>query len=135
MGKYDKIKTIILHEYIAKVKTKGFLIGTILAPLGIVALIGIIVYVSSMFGDTSKKLAVIDQQGAISEQLIAMDTSLYYHTEKSIPELKKELQTESIDGFVVIPEDILDRGKVKVFTTGGGGLGLISSLEDNLIQL
>lgn len=135
MGKYDKIKTIILHEYIAKVKTKGFLIGTILAPLGIVALIGIIVYVSSMFGDTSKKLAVIDQQGAISEQLIAMDTSLYYHTEKGIPELKKELQTESIDGFVVIPEDILDRGKVKVFTTGGGGLGLISSLEDNLTSI
>lgn len=135
MAKYNKIKTIISHEYISKVKTKGFLIGTVLAPLGIVALIGIIVYVSTMFGDTSKKLAIIDNEGSLAQELISADTSLYYHTSKTEAELKKELQSESIDGYVVIPADILESGKALVFTSGGGGLGFISSLEDNLTSI
>jgi ABC-2 type transport system permease protein len=120
---------------VSKVKTKGFVIGTILAPLAIVALIGIIVYVATMFGDTSKKLAIIDQEGSVAQSLIEADTSLYYHTAKSEAELKKELQKESIDGFVVIPNNILDSGKALVFTSGGGGLGFISSLEDNLTNI
>lgn len=135
MGKYNKIKTIIAHEYISKVKTKGFLIGTILGPLGLVALIGIIVYISMSFGDTSKKLAIVDQSTVIEKPLVAADTSLYYSTQKSIDELKEELQKETIDGYVVIPEDILDKGEASVYTTGGGGLGLISSLESDLNKI
>jgi len=135
MGKYSKIKTIIAHEYISKVKTKGFLIGTILGPLGLVALLGIIVYISMSFGDTSKKLAIVDQSTVIEKPLVAADTSLYYSTQKSIAELKEELQKETIDGYVVIPEDILDKGEASVYTTGGGGLGLISSLESDLNKI
>src|SRR6056300_1110909 len=135
MGKYSKIKTIIAHEYISKVKTKGFLIGTILGPLGLVALLGIIVYISLSFGDTSKKLAIIDQSTVIEKKLVAADTSLYYSTQKSIAELKEELQKETIDDYVVIPEDILDKGEASVYTTGGGGLGLISSLESDLNKI
>lgn len=135
MGKYNKIKTIIAHEYISKVKTKGFLIGTILGPLGLVALLGIIVYISMSFGDTSKKLAIVDQSTVIEKPLVAADTSLYYSTQKSIDELKEELQKETIDGYVVIPEDILDKGEASVYTTGGGGLGLISSLESDLNKI
>ncbi|MFN3195357.1 MAG: ABC transporter permease [Chlorobiota bacterium] len=135
MGKYNKIKTIIAHEYISKVKTKGFLIGTILGPLGLVALLGIIVYISMSFGDTSKKLAIVDQSTVIEKPLVAADTSLYYSTQKSIAELKEELQKETIDGYVVIPEDILDKGEASVYTTGGGGLGLISSLESDLNKI
>ncbi len=130
MGKYDKIKTIIAHEYISKVKTKGFLIGTILGPLGLVALIGIVVYISMSFGDTSKKLAVVDNEGSIYTELVNRDSSLYYKSDKSLDALKKDLQDEKIDGYVIVPEDILDKGTVSVYTTGGGGLGLISSLED-----
>ena len=135
MGKYNKINTIISHEYISKVKTKGFLIGTVLGPLGLVALLGIIVYISMSFGETSKKLAVVDNEGSIYTQLIKKDSTLYYKSEKSVDALKKELQEEKIDGYVIIPEDILDKGKASVFTGGGGGLGLISSLEDNLTSI
>ena len=135
MGKYNKINTIISHEYISKVKSKGFLIGTVLGPLGLVALLGIIVYISMSFGETSKKLAVVDNEGSIYTQLIKKDSTLYYKSEKSVDALKKELQEEKIDGYVIIPEDILDKGKASVFTGGGGGLGLISSLEDNLTSI
>ena len=135
MGKYSKIKTIIAHEYISKVKTKGFLIGTILGPLGIVALLGIIVYISMSFGDTSKKLAIVDNEGSIYTELVKKDSALYYKSSKGVDALKKELQDENIDGYVIIPEDILEKGKVSVYTGGGGGLGLISSLEDNLTSI
>ncbi|MER3328225.1 MAG: ABC transporter permease, partial [Candidatus Kapaibacterium sp.] len=135
MGKYNKIKTIIAHEYISKVKTKGFLIGTILGPLGLVALLGIIVYISMSFGDTSKKLAIVDNEGSIYTELVKNDSALYYKSDKGVDALKKELQEEKIYVYVIIPEDILDKGNVSVYTGGGGGLGLISSLEDNLTSI
>lgn len=135
MAKYNKIKTIIAHEYISKVKTKGFLIGTILGPLGLVALIGIVVYISMNFGDSTKKLAIVDNEGSIYTELIAKDTSLYYKADKSVDALKKELQEENIDGYVIIPSEILESGEASVYTTGGGGLGLISSLEDDLTSI
>lgn len=135
MGKYSKIKTIIAHEYISKVKTKGFLLGTILGPLGLVALLGLIVYISMNFGDTTKKLAIVDNEGTIYTELVAMDSSLYYKANKSVDALKKDLQEEKIDGYVIIPSDILEKGEVAVYTTGGGGLGLLSSLEDNLTSI
>lgn len=135
MAKYNKIKTIIAHEYISKVKTKGFLLGTVLGPLGLVALIGIVVYISMNFGDSSKKLAIVDNEGSIYTELITKDTSLYYKADKSVDVLKKELQEENIDGYVIIPDDILETGEASVFTRGGGGLGLISSLEDDLTSI
>lgn len=87
------------------------------------------------FGDTTKKLAIVDNEGTIYTELVAMDSSLYYKANKSADALKKDLQEEKIDGYVIIPSDILEKGEVAVYTTGGGGLGLLSSLEDNLTSI
>ncbi len=128
----SKIWTIISHEYLTRVKSKGFIIGTILAPLGFLAIIGISVLVTIMSKeDTSKKLAIVDKTTLIGAKIVNNDTSKYFLTDKPIEELKKEILAGTLDGFFLIPEDFMDNGKAEVFTSGGGGLGYVEALKSN----
>jgi len=129
----SKIWTIISHEYLLKVKSKGFIIGTFLAPIAIVALIAFSVSMMVMFKDTTeRKLAIIDQTAMVGILLAEMDTTKYYLSDQTATELKSKIVNEEIDGFVLIPKDVISKGEVEVFSEGGGGIGYVTSLENNL---
>ncbi|MBX3044176.1 MAG: ABC transporter permease [Candidatus Kapabacteria bacterium] len=130
--KGSKIFTIIQHEYISKVKSRGFILSTILAPLAIVLIYGTIIAVSIMSsGQTTKKIAVLDQTGEIGAELVARDTSKFFTTDKSEETLRQEVLDNTLDGYLIINDNFLQTGKADVFTSGGGGLGFISSIEKN----
>jgi ABC-2 type transport system permease protein len=132
MSKYGKIGTIIQHEYTSRVKSKSFLLGTILAPLGIALIMGIAIAVAVMSrGDTEKKLAVLDKTELLGEKIVQRDTSKYYLTNLTEAELSKQVLAGEIDGYLVIPGDFLENGNAVVYTPGGGGLGFVESLESN----
>jgi ABC-2 type transport system permease protein len=127
-----KIWTIIQHEYLSKIKSKGFILGTILAPLGIVLIYGAVILVTVMSaGQTTKKIAVLDKTGKIGAELVARDTSKFFSTDKSEEELRNQVLDLTLDGFLVLDEKFLLTGEANVFTSGGGGLGFITSIEDN----
>lgn len=129
----NKIKIVLKQEYLSKVKSKAFLLGTFIAPIGIVALFAIMIAASFIFKDTTeRKLAILDQTSYLGQKLVDMDTSKYYLTDKSETELMQLIEKEDIDGFILLKEDILDSGHVPIYTQGGGGIGFISLLENNL---
>lgn len=129
----NKIKIVLKQEYLSKVKSKAFLLGTFIAPIGIVALFAIMIAASFIFKDTTeRKLAILDQTSYLGQKLVDMDTSKYYLTDKSEIELMQLIEKEDIDGFILLKEDILDSGHVPIYTQGGGGIGFISLLENNL---
>lgn len=129
--KGSKIWTIIQHEYMSKVKSRGFILSTILAPLAIVLIYGTIIAVSVMSsGQTTKKIAVLDLTGQIGSELVARDTSKFFLTNKEVSQLRQEVLDKTLDGYFIIDENFLKTGKADVFTSGGGGLGFISSIEN-----
>lgn len=131
-NKSSKIFTIIQHEYISKVKSRGFILGTILAPLGIVLIYGAIIAVSVMSsGQTNKKIAVLDLTGQIGAELVQRDTAKFFLTTESTETLNKKIIDGSLDGYMVIDNNFLQTGNIDVFTSGGGGLGFVSSIENN----
>ena len=70
MSKNNKIGIIIKHEYLSKVRSKGFIIGTILMPIFMVAMVAIpaaITYFSSE--STEMKLAILDKTAALATKL------------------------------------------------------------------
>lgn len=135
-NKQSKIMTIIQHEFLSKVKTKSFLISTLLAPLGFIAIIAVVAIVTILSkDDTDKKLAVVDKTDSIGMLLVQNDTTKYFLTNKVEAELNQEVIDGELDGYIVLPSDILTTGKVNVFTSGGGGLGLISSLDNSLSKI
>jgi ABC-2 type transport system permease protein len=130
--KGSKIWTIIQHEYMTKVKSRGFILGTILAPLGIVLIYGIIIAVTILSqGQTTKKIAILDYTGQIGSELVARDTTKFFLTTKSESELNKEVLDKTLDGYLVLTNDFIKTGEANVFTSGGGGLGFVSSIEKN----
>jgi ABC-2 type transport system permease protein len=136
MNKNSKIFTIIRHEYLTKVRTKGFIIGTILGPLAIIIVLAAVVFVALLSEDSGiKKIAVIDYSNLIGEKLIAADTSRYYSTNKTEQELSRLVLREEIDGYLVLPEDIVLSNKARVFTRGGGGLAFIENIESQVGHL
>jgi ABC-2 type transport system permease protein len=123
-----KILAVIKREYIQIVRTKGFIIGTILGPvlmggllivpimMGTVSVekqetIGVIDLSQEIFMDLDKKLDQKDYRisGNIRHYILKKyETSLY----KGVDELKKELNDEvlnkKLSAYILIPEDILE---------------------------
>jgi len=129
----SKILTIIKHEYLIKVRSKSFLIATILAPIAIlvVSVLPALITMLSM-DSTSKKLAVLDESAYFGSLLVKSDTSRYYSTQESLLKLNKDIKNKSIDGYVFISKDFLKDGKAEIVTSGGGGIGYVSDIENRL---
>ncbi len=128
-----KIITIIKHEYITKVKSKGFILSTLLGPLGLLLFIGVLVLSAIISEDsTSKKLAIRDYTNYIGSQVGLLDSTRYFIAGEKESELQEKVFNEVYDGYLVIPENILDKGEATVFTRGGGGLGYINALKSDL---
>ncbi len=134
MKNSNKIWTIISFEFLTRVKSKGFIISTILGPVFLLAIMiipGIVASVS--MNDTSKHIAVIDETNYIAPKLIKDDPKVFFTTTKNAEELKKELLKGELDAFLIIPKDIYEKGEVSVYTPGGGGIGLIEKI-DNIVS-
>jgi len=130
----NKITTIISHEYITKVKSKGFIIGTLLGPIFLLLLIvipGLVAYLSR--DATSKKIAIVDKtEYAIGSKIVALDTAKYYISNETPEILRQKVLSGESDGFIVIDENVVRNGEAFVYTSGGGGIGFITSLENNI---
>lgn len=125
-----KIYTIIMHEYLAKIRSKGFIISTILGPLFMILVIAVPVALGVFSSDsTEKKLAIIDKSNGLSEKIINLSPDIFYSSNEDQDSLRKKVLRKEIDGYVVIEKDFIQSGQLDVFTRGGGGIGLIVNLE------
>jgi ABC-2 type transport system permease protein len=122
-----KILSVIKREYIQIVRTKGFIIGTILGPVFMLALIVVPIMMGTVSEEKQETVGVVDLSqeiflgldkkldeedyrisGNIRHYVLKkFETSPY----KSVDELKKELNNEVLDkrlsAYILIPEDIL----------------------------
>lgn len=75
-----KILLIIRREYLTRVKKRSFIIMTILGPVLIGALYGVMIYlaVNSGIGEKSKVIAVHDEQGFFKDKLLNDDKFFLY---------------------------------------------------------
>ncbi len=137
-----KMLLVARREYLDRVKKKSFLIGTILGPV----LMGLLIFAPALLyklsPETQTTVAVIDMTGDIYAQMeTALSDSLDDGTPKfhlreieaeetGLEEAKRvlnlEVENDAIDGYIVIPADIVDTGKAAFF---GKRIGDIKTLE------
>jgi len=120
-----KILSVIKREYFQIVKTKGFIISTLLGPV-FMALIIIIPILSSIVSvEEQKRIGIIDTTGKIFEELDKkLDQKLkdgrrrylledYLPTagvEKLRESLRQKIVNKELSSYVYIPESILNEG-------------------------
>jgi ABC-2 type transport system permease protein len=147
----DKILAIIKREYLTRVRSKGFVVGTILSPLLMAGLVVVPIVVARMGSDETDRLVVLDQtpddalyarvarsldpageggEGAPDEfelrrESVASPAAL----EARKRQLNEDLVARRIEGYVVVPPDVLAGGKVEFHTKNAGGFGTRSRLR------
>lgn len=133
MKRSNKIWTILQFEFLTRIKAKGFIISTLLGPLLLIIFMVVPALVATLsIGETSKRMAVLDDTGYIGKLLVESDKSKFYLTNKKPEQLKKDILAEKLDAYVHIPSNVMETGKVEIYTPGGGGIGLLETVESKL---
>ncbi len=119
----NKINVIIRHEYLKRIRSKWFIISTLLGPLGMALIIGLPILVAALAGDGSEgKVAILDRSSSIGASVVAADTGKYELAgDRSEETLKQLVAEEHLQAYLVFPEDILDAGTVRMVSRGGTG--------------
>ncbi|MGI6369052.1 MAG: ABC transporter permease [Ignavibacteria bacterium] len=135
----SKILIIIEHEYISKIKTKGFIIGTIIAPIALALLIAIpaaVTYFSMEAESSDEKIAIVDKTGAeIAKKLIEENSKRYIELSESEDVIQEKILAKEIGGALLLSENSLSEGSAKIFTSEETGLKFVDDIKNKVNSL
>jgi ABC-2 type transport system permease protein len=144
----DKLRAIIKREYLTRVRSKGFIIGTVLSPLLMSSFILIPYFLGRTAGPDKYRFAVLDQNDDAAlfegiERALAPSRprqpryELVRETVRSPEELEARRQDVSariaakdLDGYLVLPPDALRQTEIKLFAKNAGSISNRTRLED-----
>ena len=170
-----KLFAVIKREYLQRVRTKFFIVATILGPLMLALFTIVPVYIASINVGGSTRLAVIDLSGKLypglhealtndedetaqdnansagaavnSNQQERMRRSPQMNSQRfeaelvslngrTLEEVKRELndrvRANALDGYVIIPADILAEGKAEFYGRNTGDVFTRDAVTDRL---
>lgn len=126
---------ILKSEFWRRVRSKAFVLATLLAPVGIVALFALpaVLTFVTLDGDDDPPVAVIDE----SEQLLpylqeqSADRFTFVATSAEREALADSVRAEVYSGYLVLPEVLLQgEGSASFYRSGGGGLGTQNRIQN-----
>ena len=130
----NKTSIIISREYSERVKTKSFIITTILVPVLMLALsvLPTLIIVFAGSGET-KTVAVIDDSGLILQNLTDNEEVRYIAAEGTQEEL---LSADEIYGLLVIDRNIVKRPSgVKLLTPNASSLAVENNITSQMEKI
>ena len=130
----NKTLLIAQSEYLRRVRTKGFVLGVLLAPLGLALFIGLTVFIALIGSDDpDRRVAVLDESGQLYESVVAALPEQYAaeRAEGPLDSLREAVLDERIDLALVLPASLLEgEGQASAYAGSGGGLGQLDDVGD-----
>ncbi|HEV2177866.1 MAG TPA: ABC transporter permease [Terriglobia bacterium] len=139
-----KLWLVIKREYVTRVRTKAFVIGTIAIPLFTVGIFAITIFAQSREADHTLKIAILDNVGGLSTPIAAGLTEKLkngqpvFEVVKSVNRpassdaagLLNQVQTGGLDGYLMIPADAVDgKGAAEFHTKNPGEITFSDSIN------
>ncbi len=124
----QKILSVIKREYIQIIRTKGFIIGTILGPVLMAAFIVVPVVVQFIAVDQQEKIGIIDETGEIfmgleqkldqklkdgTRRYLLISYSLKDDMEVLREDLNQKVLGKELSAYIFIPQDISEDGEAE----------------------
>ncbi|QQS49258.1 MAG: ABC transporter permease [Acidobacteriota bacterium] len=144
----EKLKAIIKREYLTRVRSKGFIIGTIISPLLMMSFAVVPVLISRAGGPGTYRVTVLDQTGStelferinkLLEPEQARDDKFILKREE-VPDgadldslqraLNQEIVGGNLDGYLVLPKDVTSLERIIYTTKNVGDFGSRSQIGD-----
>ncbi|ULQ52699.1 ABC transporter permease [Flavihumibacter fluvii] len=122
----NKTLIIIRREFLSRVQKKSFLLSTILLPLFIFGLYGLIIYFS-IKGEDNLKVVVADQTGMLEGKLDSSDNIAFSFTREKDPvSLQAELDKKNYAGYIVVPTSFEGKAGDSLVYISNSNVGLIT---------
>jgi ABC-2 type transport system permease protein len=127
---------IARHEFLSRVRTKGFIVSTLLAPLGIVLLVAVPILLTQVETPTQHRIAVLDRSGQdIALKLASADSSLFVPTDEPLDTLRARVLAKELTGYLLVPPDAIEQDSVVLFSRGGGGFGMHEAVTNTVREV
>jgi ABC-2 type transport system permease protein len=143
-----KIWLIIKREYVTAVKSKGFVIGTVMVPLIGILIVVLIGFFARHQSDKALRIAIVDNAGGMAEttarglDAVVSNGKPMFAIEESIEkpaspqaaeqELRAKVNSGALDAYLVIPSD-LDKS-FELHARNTGNFGILAPLNGALNQ-
>jgi ABC-2 type transport system permease protein len=131
---FGKIFLVLKREYLTRVRTKSFILSTLLTPLAFIAFMAIVIYVSISDGEVTRTVAVIDQTEVIYNSLEELDPARYSNA-SSLPldSVRAQVLSGEVDGYIILTEENINYSERPTLVYGGsGGISFIESVESDV---
>ena len=110
-----QVWVVLRREYVERVKTRGFIIGTIALPLVLILIMGVNVFVAMQVASSDREMAVVDFTGVIGEEVAGRLEQVGYGVEVlsadvSLEELARQVVDDELEAFLVLDSLTLAEG-------------------------
>ncbi|MCA1803376.1 MAG: ABC transporter permease [Rhodothermaceae bacterium] len=131
---FNKFFLVFKREYFSRLKSKTFIITTILAPVGFLMLFLIPIAVSSLSSERERIVYVVDETGTIDHRLVEANPGLYRIPDTTeMDELRGEVMARKVDAYVYISESVItNTGSPELVYGGAGGLMFIQGIRSDI---
>jgi ABC-2 type transport system permease protein len=146
----DKLKAIIKREYLTRVRSKGFIIGTVLSPLIMSSFILIPVLIGRSGGQDNYQIVALDQSGdallferlavALAPtkpgqpryEILREEIGSQEQLDARRQDLSQRVADKQLDGYLILPPDALRQDEIKFYAKNATGFTNRSRLEGAL---
>ena len=131
---FNKILLVLKREYLTRVRTKSFILSTLLTPLAFIVMMGIVAYVSIVDEEIEKTVGIIDETGVLYDKLIEQNSSRYLDvSDLSTDSVKTIVLNGDMDGYIILNEQNFNNTTLPTLVYGGsGGISFIQSVESDV---
>ena len=133
----DKLKLIIIREFLSKVRNRTFIVMTFVSPLLMIGMIALVAYLTKSSSEKNRTLALVNSSELFSKQDFEDSKTLAYIdlSHLGLEEAKKQTQEKGYTGLLYIPNDTLVDSlakKLQFYSTENPGVGFIESLQSQI---
>ena len=110
-----QVWVVLRREYIERVKTKGFIIGTLAMPILLIGIMALNICLALQVANSDNELALVDYTGVIGEEVADRLGNLGYDfevvgRESSLEELDRQVMEDELEGYLVLDDLTLAEG-------------------------
>jgi ABC-2 type transport system permease protein len=135
----SKLIAVIRREYLARVRTRWFIVITIVAPLLMIGAMAIPVALLVRESDRVLSISVVDESGQLLHELLATEAfeegRLRYvpppggEPAAVIAALRQQVLEQRLSGFLYLPADVLEGGTIEYWGRDVGPVLVDATLE------
>lgn len=151
----SRVIPVLKREFVEMSGTRGFMIGTVLGPILLIAFFYVQFLIAAKSGGGTHRIAIVDASDAdvgrvVAEQLenpppvpsfstpptfaVTVEPAQARTRAEATSHLQERVTGEALDGYLWIPPDILDAGTAEYEGTNASNSRAISQVERALVQ-